>query len=170
MDKHRSLKLLLDTHLDKGNPNSCQIYEEKMVRLWSGYVLLLAIARPLRLVSLTLDMRKTSSPINKNHGANPARQQTNVRGNIANARSPEARHLMLLTISFQGIFRNQKLFVLVTMSYLVIHEMPDKWVPSLVLLSPPRCWALSCPLSPQWVHNWLGVTLPLPARRIRSLQ
>ena len=38
-----------------------------MVRLWSGYVLLLAIARPLRLVSLTLDMRKTSSPINKNH-------------------------------------------------------------------------------------------------------
>ena len=88
-----------------------------------------------------LDIRKTSLPINKSHWRKSSKTM-NVRGNVANAGSPAARNLMLLTTLFQGIFRNQKLFVLVTMSYLMTHEMPDRWAPSLVLLT------LSCPLHP----------------------
>ena len=105
--------MVLDTLLDNQSLNSWQIYEEKMVRLWSGYVLLLAIARALWLVPLTLQMRKTSSPVNEIHRRKSG-ETTNVRNNITNVGSPEAKHLMLLTILFQRIFRNSALDPLVS--------------------------------------------------------
>ena len=90
-----------------------------MVRLWSGYVLLLASARPLRLVPLTLRMRKTPSPMNENHRRKSG-ETTNVQGNIMNVGSAEAKHLTMLTILFQEIFRNPN-FALVTLSCLVTY-------------------------------------------------